>query len=395
LHLTEGGFLLMADGRRYQNIAIDAKLTPDALKIEQLQASTMDGGRVRVTGKADLVPGPRLTALDLRVVAERFGVAVSGNLVGTVNGQLRVTGKMGPNGLDGTVRVEKGSVRMPAFAQSKDLQSTDPLADVVYVDARGRRRVRPAGEEPMPVHLGVRLSKPLELRGPEINTDLSGQIDVQMHGDDVRLTGSLETASGWIDVFGHRFTIDHVRVGFAGGQTIDPTLDIRVTRQRGDALLAVDVSGTMAKPHIDLSSDPAIYNESEILALIISDDPSAQGGDRASLNDKIVGAISGLLVSKLKQQIAPQLPIDVIKVDVGGGGGGPVGVGQTRIEVGKFVTPKLYLSYVHQFGQPNVLQPRNSNQATVEWRFAPRWQLEVTYGDANVGAADVFFRLRF
>lgn len=396
LHLTEGGFLLMADGRRYQNIAIDTKLTPDQLVIEQLRAATVDGGRLRATGKADLAPGPRLVSLDTRVVAERFGIAVSGNLVGNLNGQLHITGKMGPNGLAGMVRVEKGSVRMPSFSQSKDLQSTDPLVDVVYVDERGRRRrVRPAGEQPMPIDLGVRLSKPLELRGPEVNTDLHGQLDVKVRGEEVRLTGALETSSGWIDVFGHRFSIDHVRVGFAGGATIDPTLDVRVTRQRDDVVLAVNVSGTMAKPHIDLSSDPPIYSESEILALIISGDSAAQGGDRASLNDKIVGAISGLIVGQLKKQIAPQLPIDVIKVDVGGGGGGPVGVGQTRIEVGKFITPKLYLSYVHQFGQPSVLQPRNSNQATVEWRFAPRWQLEVTYGDANVGAADVFFRLRF
>lgn len=399
LHLKEGGFLLMADGRRYQSIVIDTKLTPEQLVIEQLRAATIDGGRLRATGKADLAPGPRLVALDTRVVAERFGIAVSGNLVGNLNGQMHITGKVGPKGLTGMVQVEKGSVRVPAFSQSKNLQSTEPLVDVVYVDERGRRRQRaqPAGEEPMPtsLELGVRLSKPLELRGPEINTDLHGQIDVQVRGEEVRLTGALETSSGWIDVFGNRFTIDHVRVGFGGGATIDPTLDIRVTRQRGDVSLAVNVSGTASKPRINLSSDPPIYNESEILALIISGDPAAQGGDRASLNDKIVGAISGLIVGQLKKYIAPQLPIDVLKVDVAGGGGGPVGVGQTRIEVGKFITPKLYLSYVHQFGQPSVLQPRNSNQATVEWRFAPRWQIEVTYGDANVGAADVFFRLRF
>jgi hypothetical protein len=50
---------------------------------------------------------------------------------------------------------------------------------------------------------------------------------------------------------------------------------------------------------------------------------------------------------------------------------------------------------VHQFGSQNSLIPVNSNEATVQWRFARRAELDTSFGDAAVGSADLYFRWRF
>ena len=94
-------------------------------------------------------------------------------------------------------------------------------------------------------------------------------------------------------------------------------------------------------------------------------------------------------MSKIKDQIAPGLPIDVFKVDES------QGFGTTRVEVGKYLTDDVYVSYVHQFGQPNGLRRVNSNQAQIDYHFLRHYAIDTMYGDAGVGAVDFVWRLRF
>ena len=300
---------------------------------------------------------------------------------------LRVNGAAQRDSFDGTVTVDNSSVALPRIASKKKLQPTGALQDVVLVDEKQKVS---GGGPGVNLDFKIHIPGPFLIHGPEVSTELSGDLEIAARHGEVSISGTVGTTSGWIDVLGHRFLIDHVSVAFDGEDKPDPALDIRVTRQRSDALLWVDVSGTASEPHINFGSDPAIFSESEILAMLISDDPSAGVAD-TSLSDKVVGAISGVIVGKLKDQLAPSLPIDVLKVDVAGHDG----VASTRIEVGKYLTPKIYISYVHQFGTTQGLQPRNSNEATVEWRFAKHTEIDTTFGDAGVGAADLLFTWRF
>ena len=126
---------------------------------------------------------------------------------------------------------------------------------------------------------------------------------------------------------------------------------------------------------------------------LLSGDPANTTVDQRKLDEKVVGALSGVIVDQVKNAVLPGLPIDVLRIQLGQEG--YTGLATTRVEVGKYVAEDIYVSYVHQFGSPHALLRINQNQATVEWRFARRFQLDVTYGDAGVGAANIGFRLRF
>jgi autotransporter translocation and assembly factor TamB len=107
----------------------------------------------------------------------------------------------------------------------------------------------------------------------------------------------------------------------------------------------------------------------------------------------VTGVVSGLIIGKVKDAIAPRLPIDVIKLDVGGQD--YAGVTQTRVEVGKYIADNVYLSYVHQFGSSSGLKRVNSNEAHVEYRFLRRYELGTVFGDAGVGSIDFYWTYRY
>ena len=148
-------------------------------------------------------------------------------------------------------------------------------------------------------------------------TDLEGELEVQVVGPVTRVDGSIRANGGWIELLGRRYQLDRVRIGFTGKPEIDPDLDVRITRETTDAQIAVEVHGTARKPKVAFTSDPPIYSEAQIIGIVVSGDPQKSRVSDRSLDQKVVGALSGLIVGKLKDQLAPGLPIDVIRVETG------------------------------------------------------------------------------
>src|SRR5439155_25125148 len=121
-------------------------------------------------------------------------------------------------------------------------------------------------------------------------------------------------------------------------------LNIRVTRELQQATLVIEIRGTARKPELALSSEPPVYDQTQIVGLILSGDPSAARVPSGTIDSQIFGALSGALVAQIKNQIAPGLPIDVLSVETPVEGGTS---NTTRIEVGKYLTSNIYVSYVH------------------------------------------------
>ena len=186
----------------------------------------------------------------------------------------------------------------------------------------------------------------------------------------------MHTSGGWFELLGRRYNIEKVRVGFGGESEPNPELDVRLTRELSQTRIIIEVHGTAKKP-----TAGAVVRSADLRPvgghrghLVGRSGDAARG--RSLARPKVTGAISGLVVGKIKDQIAPNLPIDVIKVDTGTEGA--TGLGDTRVEVGKYITDSIYVSYVHQFGSTFVGTQRfNANEADLEWRFKKRYELEL------------------
>src|SRR5205823_1270906 len=113
-----------------------------------------------------------------------------------------------------------------------------------------------AANESGPVEIKAHIPGPLQIRSPELQTDLKGDLDVEVAAGVPKLSGDLEATWGWVEILGRKYTLEHANVSFGGEPEPDPALDIRVTREVGEADIVIEVHGTARRPKLELSSDP-------------------------------------------------------------------------------------------------------------------------------------------
>jgi len=393
LRLHDGELALAADPRLYQGVTIDVAVHDGALTVHEAAARVGDGS-ISARGSARLA-GLQPQSVDLRAEAKKLPIP-TGTFGAWVDAIVSLHGRRTAQGMSGTLTLEQGTANLPKLAGGRKLQKTGPLADVKFVDAQARReeeKRKEAERETAEIALVAHIPGPFHVRSKEMWTDLKGELQVAIAGPVARISGHAEAVGGWFELLGRRYSIERARVGFGGEAEPNPELDVRLTRELSETRLVIEVHGTAKKPELVLASEPPIYDQSQVIAAILSGDPASRRVDARSLESKVTGAISGILVGKIKDQIAPNLPIDVIRV---GAAEGATGMADSRIEVGKYITDNIYVSYVHQFGSTYLGTQRfNANEANLEWRFKKRYEVEAAFGDAAVGRLNFFWTIRY
>ena len=393
VQLHDGGFQLRIDPHPYDKIQLDARVHNGGFDLSTLKVTSGDG-TLSLTGHADL-QGFVPTRGDFQAETHRFAL-VLGSMAAWLDSDIGVHLSGNAKQLHARIDMKKGMVRLPQIASSRALQATGTPPHVVFVDQQAKKealaRAAAKAGEASTASVSAHIPGPFYIRSKEVNAELKGDLELAVNGPEMTLNGTVETAGGWIELLSQRYVIDHARVGFAGPPE-SPNLDVRLTRELHEATLVIEVHGTGSKPTLELFSDPPIYDKSQILGIILSGDPSGQQVSDRALDQKVVGAMSGLVLGKLKDTISPSLPIDVIHVKTGDSG--YTGAEQTQVEVGKFITESLYVSYVHQFGQPAIAGATNSNEARAEYRFKRHYEADTTFGDAGIAGIDLFWTLRY
>src|SRR5262249_10180783 len=130
-------------------------------------------------------------------------------------------------------------------------------------------------------------------------------------------------------------------------------------------------------------------------------DPRASPGMKTTLADAMMSAMFGALASTF----LPKIGLDVFKFGLATPesrrSANPAAVAaqnaydsgmQTRVEVGKYIGKRMYLSYERIFG---AQAGTNSNEARLEYHVTPRLTLQSLFGDAGVGGLDLFWTYRY
>jgi translocation and assembly module TamB len=395
LRFSDGEIALAQDPRIYDRVKLDLHASDGKVVINTVEAHLSDGS---LTANGNLtLAGLTPRSVELKAHAHRFPVE-PGSFGLWIDADVIAHGQGDAHGMSGVVTVDEGTANLPKLSTGKKLQPTGPLKDVRFVDAAAlaaARRREQAEKSAATTQLTALIPGPFHVRSKELSTDLRGKLEVAIVGPVTRIRGHVEQMSnGWLELLGRRYNIDKASIGFTGEAEPNPELDIRLTRDITDTTIVIEVRGTAQKPQLVLASDPPIYDQSQVIALVLSGDPASQRVADRSLDQRVTGAISSVVVGKIKDQLAPHLPLDVIKVDTGTTGA--TGLGDTRLEVGKYLTDTIYVSYVHQFGSVMVGTQRfNSNEATLNWRFYRQYELDTAFGDAAVGHVNLFWTLRY
>jgi autotransporter translocation and assembly factor TamB len=401
------GDLAVADGRlglvgqpTLKDIFAQLHVTPGQLVLEDLHLSA--GGELTAHGFAALEGWwPRTMHLDAtaRDLSFDFG-GLSGYKVG---GKLTLDGGASSQGLDAKLEISNGTLWVPSLGGGPALQSISPHPDLVFVE-EGKSPAKGLSE-PVPAGAGVKLGLPfslaltvadLEVRSHDLWLATRGKLDVRSEGagSPIVLKGAVHGDHGSITLAGQKFSIRRAVARWSGDpSTTEPDLDLLLSHDYPDASVTVGIRGTPSNPKLDLRSDPPLYDRTQILSLLLTGMPGGQ--PEATPTSGAEAAVASLVIGQIAGHIAPALRLDVLRV--GGQAqrgvyGEPTGRTDTRVEMGKYISDRIYVSYVHLFGASEV---ENQNEARVEYRFARRWILESAFGDAGAGGLDILWSKRY
>lgn len=215
--------------------------------------------------------------------------------------------------------------------------------DVVITDAE-----QPAPGKPLPVVVAVtvKLGDAVKLAGFGLDGSIGGQLRIdQRPGKVATGTGTLNVG-GTYKAYGQDLTIESGRLLFAGTALDNPGLDIRAVRTiLGSSGLGEDtikaglmVRGTALVPVLTVFSEPAM-EQSDALSYIMTGKPLSSlksgEGDMVGTAARALGSAGGDLLAK---GIGARMGVDAGVSDSSALGG-------SAFTVGKYLSPKLYLSY--------------------------------------------------
>ncbi|AND71275.1 hypothetical protein ATSB10_38210 [Dyella thiooxydans] len=276
--------------------------------------------------------------------------------------------KQDAQGMDVTGRVALDSADIDV-SRLPGAGATKASPDVVVMDER--QQEAKAKAMPISATVAVDLGERTHLVGMGLDGNLRGQLVVRER------PGRATTGQGQVDVsgtyraYGQNLSIERGQLLFATTPIDNPRLDIRAVR-RLNPNATVDegqkvglyVSGTAQRPVLSVFSQP-VMEQSDALSYLITGKPLSEvkGGEGSMVNSaaQALGSAGGDLLAK---RIGSQLGVD----DIGVSSSDALN-GSSAFTVGKYLSPRLYLSYGVGLFEPGQV-------ITLRYRLSKRWSFE-------------------
>lgn len=332
--------------------AVSARVTGDDSGALKLSGSLRSGGGTLIlegSARIDPAAGGAALSAQIRAVGKDVQAVNLADYRVWVSPDLLLDYRPEGAKLTGSVTVPKAEItprRLAAGAQA-------PSRDVVVVG-------RPAPLEPsLPIEAEVRvvLGDAVRFEGFGLKARIEGEITARDAPGlaATRARGELRIVEGRYKAYGQDLRLETGRLLFAGGPITDPTVDFRAVRDFGDEFfVAVLVRGSLEAPLFDvISSDASLSREDKIAWLVLGRPlSSTSSSERTAVNSAALSlGVSGgdFLLGRLGRLVG----LDEVSVGAAAG----EDVSQARVTLGKYLSPKLYVSYgVGVFDAANVFR---------------------------------------
>jgi translocation and assembly module TamB len=233
--------------------------------------------------------------------------------------------------------------------------------------------VRPEAEgqpqRPRRIHANVRivLGDDVRFEGFGLKARLAGNIvAIEEPGQVTKGSGQLAIVEGRYKAYGQDLDIEKGRVLFAGGPITEPGLDVRAVRRPVEGVVVgVKVRGSPKEPDFALFSEPSMTQAEQLSYLILG---------RAGL---ALGLGGGGAVAK---SLGKELGLDEVGIE---SGPSTTGTDQASLVVGKYLSPKVFVSY-----GIGIFEPIST--VRLRYSISSRWKL-ITESSAVGSGADLFY----
>lgn len=360
---------------------------PDALPLAgriDLDFSLTDGlgGSLKSKGGGSLDG----TSLAVDTMIERLRPLRRRDVRIDLSGDVRMTGSIAAPDIKGEIRINKGDVLLNKISVPGSF-STLPITEG---NTQSRSGARP--EEKQTTRQDVADPGDAKDRGSiDIRIRAPGRLMVEGHGLSSQwqtfmriggspthplISGQIKAIKGNFDFLTKNFVLSRGVITFGGGDVANPLLDVQLINELPDLTAQINVTGTVRKMKLTLSSEPVLPQD-EILSRMLFGRSANELGRMESL--RLAAAVAelagfGSSGNAFMDKTRDILGVDVLRLgDSAGGASGEPGsqtADGTTLEMGKYLTEDLYLG-VEQ-GMKS-----DSTAFTIQYEVSPRVNMEV------------------
>lgn len=277
-----------------------------------------------------------------------------------------------------------GNALIPfARADIKSLPETaTQVSDDVVIEQDGQTNGEKT-QTPFFMNITAELGDDVRFNGFGLTSRLAGKMQlIKTPTRTLLTTGYVDVLEGEYRAYGQELTIDRGRLIFQGPYD-NPGLDIRAQRiLRGteDSIVGLEIGGTLQNPTSSVYSNPALENEGEAMALLLTGKPlsEASAGDAYA----IISAMSGRGMdggSSITGKIADAFSLDEFAINA------EDGFERSELWVGKYITEQLFVRYIVS------LFEQEPNKVGVTYQMTDRLRVEGESGD--VQSVDLIYKI--
>lgn len=311
--------------------------------------------------------------VELTITGERFQVVNIPDAKAYVSPDLKVA--VTPSRVDVT-----GSVTIPqASITPRDLPAsgvTTVSGDQVIVTGDEDNAAAEAVSRAIHADVRVILGDKVRIDGFGLKANLTGDLRVvQQPGDVTTGTGEIQIKDGSYKAYGQNLDIQEGHILFAGGPVSEPGLDMRAARYPAeDITVGVEVRGSVSNPKLTLFSEPSMSQSEQLSWLLLGRPLDGANSQQSSLVARAALALGNSRANKVLDNVGDRLGVD----DIGIGAGAGESSDEAAFTVGKYLSPKLYVSYgIGLFNPVSTLSLR--------YTLSSRWRLETQSSGAATG----------
>jgi translocation and assembly module TamB len=168
---------------------------------------------------------------------------------------------------------------------------------------------------------------------------------VEKPGEPTTGSGELKIVDGEYRAYGQGLVIEKGRILFSGGPINQPGLDVRAVRRPKEGIsVGVQVRGHLRQPDFKLFSDPSMTQGNQLSYLILGRPMSETSGGEGSALSQAALALGLKGGNAVAQKIGGKLGLDHFGVEASEAGA-EANPENASFVVGKYLSPKLYVSY--------------------------------------------------
>lgn len=341
------------------------------------------GGNLDINGNIALKADGQ--DIGLTIKGDRFQVANIPDATAYVSPDLAI--KVTPARVD-----VSGSVTIPeASITPRDLPAsgvTTVSGDQVIVSDQPAEETAAARA----IHADVKviLGKKVRVEAFGLKANLRGNLRVvQEPGNVPTGSGAINIVDGSYKAYGQNLDIQKGKILFAGGPVSEPGLDFRAARYpNDDVTVGVEVKGTPKKPDLTLFSDPSMTQSETLSWLLLGRPLNNANGQQSSVVARAAVALGSSKGSQYLQGLGNKVGLDSVGIGAPpgqGGAGHDSSTDNTALNVGKYLTPRLYVSYgLGLFNQMSTVSMR--------YTLSSHWSLE-TQSSGNATGGDLIYTI--